>query len=52
MVTNRAKHRILTISFFKPKLVNNKVKSEIIQIRILNLAGDHEQTFKCKWPNA
>ena len=34
------------------KLVNNEAKPTIIQIRIINLAGDCERTFKYKykWP--
>ena len=31
------------------KLVNNVAKSTTLQIKIVNLAGDFEQTFKHKW---
>ena len=33
------------------KIVNNEVKSAIIHVRILILAGDYERIFKCEWPN-
>ena len=39
---------ILNMSSPTPKLVNNEAKATIIQIRIANLPGDYEQTFKSK----
>ena len=33
-----------------PKLVNIEANAAIIQIRIANLSGEYEYTFKSKWP--
>ena len=34
------------------KMVSNKAKHVIIQIRIVNLADDNDQFFECKWPDS